>query len=413
MEKEKIIEAVKASIATTPDSTTVKRNGLRERNAKVAKSRLWDSEEVRKMREGMKAKFGIDIFSESEFPVREPNFSWRALRAKLEEADSSSAFSQFLRAGVQNITAAAYEAVEPSYQDWVTTVASSRDTELYAPNHGIAFPRQVGEQTKYPEVGAAALDIKLKNYKFGSMYPVTHELLEDDQTGSFARQASMLGEYMKLLTEVWVYGKLASVSGMQYQDLAIPKSETQPSTEANYPWASSAAPLIGGGVTKPTSYGALLQANVQAGVIALMNQKNLQGIKMQVNPTRLLISPQYKFDAHVLLHSAYYPSGAAAAGGVGGAFALNPMQGILDITVSRYMFDNSGSANATSKAWYIVDDSKPWFILQLREALSITQENPMSGQSFELDVARFKARSRMNADFIDPRFAWQGSDGSV
>jgi actin-related protein len=407
----KLTEALKAAIDSGSEvSTNTKGSSLRETNQKRMKHVLYQSEEVKALRETMQRKFGFDMFDNKAFPVQEWNFSWKKLRQKLEEADSGSTFVQFLRAGIQNITSAMYESVQTSYEDWVTVVPSARDTELYAPNHGVAFPRQIPEQTKYPEVGAAALDIKLRNYKYGSVYSVTHELIEDDQTGSFQRQAGMLGEYLRLLCEVLVYGKLASVANMQYIDFQIPQSETQPSYETPYPWSTA---LRGGGANRPSAYGTLTQANIQEGIIALMNQKNLQGIKMQVSPTRLLISPKNKFDAYVLLNSAYYPSGAAAAGAVGGAFAVNPLKSILDITVSRFMFDHLGSASGNSKAWYIVDDSKPWFVLQQREAIAVVQENPQSGRSFDEDVIRFKARSRQNADHLDPRFAWQGNDGSV
>ena len=385
---------------------------LRERNEAVIKKAVNENKEMKKYREGFKARFGIDPIDGDKFPVNKPGFSWSKLQEKLalKEADSSSAFTHFLRAGIQSITNAMYEATPTTFEDWVTVVQSSKDTELYAPNHGVAFPRQVGPSEKYPEVGAAALDIQLKNYKFGAIYALEKELLEDDQTGSFQRQAGFLGEYMKILAEVLCYGKLASVSGMKYIDYSIPVSETKPSGESVYPWSTA---LIGGGATKPASYGALTQANVQSGIVGLINQKNLQGIKMLVQPNRLLLGPATSFDASVLMHSAYYPSGAAAAGNVGGAFAINPIKGLLDITVSRFIFKNDGTVSGDSKAWYIVDDSKPWFVLQIREAVSVEQEATNAGTSFEVDQIRFKGKTRMNADHIDPRFAWIGNDGSV
>lgn len=384
---------------------------LKENNKKVIAKVLLESEEIRKMRTEMKRTAGFDPLTEKEkFPVQESSFSWKKLQHKLAEADSSSTFTQFLRAGIQAITNAMYESVDTTHEDWVHVVQSSKDTELYAPNHGVAFPRQVGPSEKYPEVGAAALDIQLKNLKFGAIFALEKELLDDDQTGSFARQAGMLGEYMKLLSEVLCYGKLASVAGMKYIDYSIPVSETKPSYETNYPWSQS---FRGGGANRPATYGVVNQGNIQNGITALMNQKNLQGIKMMVRPNRLIIGPQSQFDAAVLLNSAYYPSGAATSGNVGGAFAINPIKGLLDTTVSRFIFKNDGTVDGTSKAWYIVDDSKPWFVLQVREAVSVEQEAVNAGQAFELDVYRFKARSRMNADFLDPRFAWQGNDGSV
>jgi phage major head subunit gpT-like protein len=385
---------------------------LRERNLKVIEKQLIESEEVKKLRDSLMRRFGVDPVTDTvQFPFAEGKVSLRSLEAKLEEADSASAFTQFLRAGIQQITAGMYKAVDTTWQDWAVAVPSSKDTELYAPNHGVAFPREVGQNEIYPEVGAAALDLELKNKKFGNIYGVTVELANDDQTGTFMQQASLLGEYAALLVEVYAYGKLASVANMKYLDLTIPVSETKPSYESAYPWSTA---LRGGGATRPSSFGALIQANVQNGMVALMNQKNLQGIKMQVAPGRLVVGSAYRFDAGVLLNSSFYPSGAASAGVVGGAFAVNMLKGILDLTVSRYVFANDGTVDGTSKAWYLMDSTgKPWFIVQQREPVAVVQEAPNSGANFDRDIVRFKASTRFNCDHIDPRFAWQGSDGSV
>src|SRR6267143_405908 len=387
-------------------ATRSQSNPIRERNRRVQKRLMTECEDVKEFREGMKRRYGFDPITDSKrFPVLMESFSWKKFRqelgSKLREADSSSAFTQFLRAGIQNITANMYEITQGSHDDWVTTVGSTRAEEPYAPMHGVAFPRQVGPQVPYPEVGAAALDLKLKNYKYGSIYGVEKELLEDDQTGQFQRQAGMLGEYLKVLTEVLVMGKLASVTGgCTYAGYTVPVSETKPSNEATYPWSTT---LSGGGKNRPTAFGVMTQTNIQNGFIGLMAQMNLQGLFMQVAPSRILISPFYVFDLAVLLNSAYYPSGAAAAGSTGGAFAINPLKGIADSTVSRYMFDNAGAITGSSKAWYMMDDAKPWFILQQRTPVAVEQENPQSGESFQRDIYRFKAYSRQNADFIDPR----------
>lgn len=394
-----------------PTSTEI----LRERNQKVVKKHLIENEMVKTMRESMKRRYGSDPVTDLEkFPIREGRFSWKkleeSLRNKLSEADTSSAFTQFLRAGLQQVTNGMYEATPVTYTDWVTVVPSNKAVEIYAPNQGIAFPRQVGSSEQYPEVGAAALDLELRNNKYGTIYALEKELLNDDQSGTFAQQQGMLGEYLAILAEVLCYGKLASVANMKYLDYSIPVSETKPSYETNYPYSQA---FRGGGKNRPASYAVLNQANVQAGIIGLMNQKNLQGIKMLVQPKTLVISPQYNFDASVLLNSAYYPSGAAAAGSVGGAFAVNMLKGILDLTVSRFVFKSDGTVNGDSTAWYIMDNTKPFFVLQQREPVAVEMENPNSGESFNRDIVRYKGSSRMNADFLDPRFVWQGNDGSV
>lgn len=413
MDKENQVKEFEAYLEKRASS-----NPLRERNRKVLEKHAYENEETRSMRESMKRKFGIDPITDTEkFPVMKESFSWKRFRGQLEEklreADASSAFSQFLVAGLlQNINGM-YQLAKVTYTDWVTVASTNLVETPIAPLQGVSFPREVGAQAPYPEVGAAALSLKIRAKKYGSMYSIERELLEDDQSGQFKLQSGMLGEYLQLLSEVLCYGKLQSVANMSYAGFDVPVSETKPSYESNYPWTSSAAPFVGGGYNQPTSFGALTQSNVQAGIIALMEQKNLLGINMMVNPSRILISPYYRFDLAILLNSAYYPSGAAASGSVGGAFAINPLQGLADATVTRFMPDQNGVFAAASKSWFIVDATKPWFQMLTKVPVAVEQENPMSGESFNRDIYRFKAYTRMNADFVDPRFAWRGSDGSV
>lgn len=393
-------------------------NELRERNRRVLAKHCLENKETKGFREGMKRKFGIDPMVETDkFPSMKEGFCWKKFRGQLDEqlkeADSETAFRQFLVAGLLQNVIGMYQTAKVSYQDWVTVTPTNLVETPIAPLHGIQFPKEVGSQSPYSEVAAAALDLKIRARKYGSVYAIERELLEDDQSGQFKMQSGMLGEYLQLLTEVLVYGKLQSVANMSYAGFDVPVSETQPSYESNWPWTSSAAPFRGGGFNQPTSFGALTQSNVQNGLNALMQQKNLLGIVMMVNPNRILISPYYRFDLAILLNSSYYPSGAAAAGSVGGAFAINPLQGLADATVSRFMPDQNGAFANNSKAWFIVDSTKPWAQVLVKEPVAVEQENPQSGESFARDIYRFKARTRMNFDIIDPRFAWRGSNGSV
>lgn len=393
------------------------RRNSAEQNKKVLERAAWNTDYFKKMREGIKRRHGIDLTDKKalveggRFPVLADGFSFKALESKLMEADASTSFTPLLRAGVQTLVNDMYHTIPTTFEEWAHVETSDKDEELYAPLQGIGFPQEVGKQEKYPESGAMGLDIKLKNRKYGELYPVEMELLMNDQTGQVKNQVALLAEYAKVVVEVIVYAKLASVSGgCSYAGLNVSASETAPSYESGYPWSTS---LKGGGATKPSSFGAFSGANFQNALLALGGQMNLLGLKMAVQPNRLICGLAHKFDAATILNSAFYPSGAAAAGAVGGAFAKNVLQGITELTVSPYMFDNSGVIPAQSKAWYVVDDRRPWFIVQMREPASVIQENPEAGESFERDVVRHKLRIQCNADFIDPRFAYQGSDGSV
>lgn len=384
--------------------------GSKEQNRDALKRAMWKSDEEAALRESIKRDLNVDIADAKQFPVTDPGFSWKAAKAKLREAESATTQVQLLRAGIQAAVNSLYETVDTTYGDWAHTLTSTKMEELYAPLQGISFPQMIAEGEVYPEApGMAGLDIKLRNKKAGQLFAVSKELLDDDQTGQVLKMSSLMGEYCAQLVEVWSYGKLASVANMSYGGVSIPVSETKPADEATYPWSTG---LVGGGKTRPAAYGALTQGSIQAGMVALMNQLNLLGLKMSVKPNRLIISPHYRFDSAVLANSAYYPTGATA-GQTGGAFSINPLQGLFDITTSRFVFDQNGSVNADSKAWYLLDDSKPAFVVQMRTPCEVSVENPQSGRSFDSDTIRFKATTRFNCDFIDPRFFWRGSDGSV
>lgn len=392
---------------------------LRETNQKAFEKIVKGAPEHKGMLENMKRRFGIDLNDTKKFPIAEAGFNWMRAKqniqesSRLREADTESIFTQFLRAGVNVLATNKYISQDETYSDWVRVVPSKRAFELYAPYHGVGFPRQVGPTQIYPETAAAALDLQLKNYKFGDIYSVQKELIEDDQTGQFSRGAEMLGSYLKTLTEVWVYGKLASVANMQYADLVIPTSETKPSDEANYPYTTSAAPFKGGGYNRPTSFTIVTKDALQNARNALVNQKNLLGLKMGLNPDTLILGNSQIFDARVLLTSTWYPVGSGAAGVTGNSLAENPIKNLYSIVESRFVAKNDGTFNGDSKAWYVLDKNFPAFVLQLRNGPEVVQEAPNAGESFNRDILRWRADVRLNADFIDPRGIWQGNNGSV
>lgn len=388
-----------------------------EQNRQVMKDALLNNKEIVRFQESFKRQFGFDYMDEKEFPVLDRRFSWAKALEKMEmrEAESAANNVQLLRAGIQAAVNASYQTVPTTWERWGHAIQSTRDTELYAPLHGITFPGEVGRQEKYPESSALGLDIKLRNRKYGSIFPVENELLADDQTGQFQKQAGLLGEYLKQVLEVLAYAKLSSsTSEMRYSNLVVPSSETKPTDEANYPYAQSSAPFVGGGYNRPATFELLTQSSIQKAFQALMVQKNKLGLRLLVAPDHIVCGPRYQFDVKTILNSSYYPTGATP-GAVGGAFSINPLEGLADVTISRFIFQRDTGAldDGTATPWWLMDSKKPWFVVQIRQGALVEQEAPNAGESFERDLSRFKGNTRANADFIDPRFVWLGNDGSV
>lgn len=378
-------------------------------------------ETVTEIREHFKRRHKLDITDEKAFPINDRNFSYReaakklAANDKFREADTTTLLPQLLRAGVQQLALRGYQTMETSFERWVTTVPSKLKEELYAPSHGPAFPREVGERVKYPTVGIAALDLKLPNRKYGSIYEVSKELVKYDQTGQIIEGSTLLGQYLKILQEVLCYAKLASVANMVYAQFTPPASETKPSYETAYPWAPSATPLKGGGVTRPTSFGVLTSLNIQAGITALRRQKNLQGLIMPIVVDQLIVGSNNEFNAKLIANSAFYPQNVSGVADKGtGAFGINVLQGAFDIVMTQFMFKNDGTCLGDSLAWYLTSSKAGGkFVMQIAEAVAVEQEAINSGTSFEEDTYRYKGSMMGNADFVDPRWFWQGNDGSV
>jgi hypothetical protein len=400
-----------------------------ERNKKVLKTVAYGGmfqgkqygKEALAYRESFKKAWGIDPYDPAMLKegfnfakAHAKMMSFRESRAGFREAEVTTGWTQLLRAGIQNVANDMYHAHPVSFDQWVTVVPSDKDTELYDPLHTVGFPNEIPQGGLYGEVSTAGLDIKLRNKKYGSMFAVSVELSDDDQTGQINKKATQISEYLKVLTEVLVMGKLLSPSGgSTYSGFKIPVSETKPSTEANYPWTAASAPFVGGGFNRPASYTLVNYAGITAGIQQLMGQKDLLGNIISVGPTHLIHSPQRLVDVAAILHSTYYPAGAQSAGVTGGAFSENQLKGIVAPICTPYMPKSNGTFAATAETWFLVDAKKPAFIVQQREGISLVAEAPNSGQGFERDIQRYKCKMRQNADFIDPRFMWLGNDGSV
>ncbi len=397
---------------------------LRERNAKVVKNVILNAQSVKgddgqfhagkQYREAFKKQWGIDPYDPA---MLKEGFNWDKAAEKMaafRESEVSTAWNQLMRAGVNNVANNAYQNYATTHDAWVTTSPSNKREELYAPLHSVGFPSEVAEGGLFPEVTTAGLDLSILNKKYGSLFAVSMEAASDDLTGQLVQKANLMGEYLKMLTEVLVMAKLLSpAGGTNYGPLFVPVSETKPSYEANYPWTTSAAPFVGGGFNRPASYGIINDANIKAGLQYLMGQKDLLGNFMMVSPSHILHSPKRVYDINTILNSEWYPAGAQSAGVTGGAFSRNQLKGVLDPLNVRYMPKVGGVIDANSETWFLVDASKPAFVFQMREGISVIAEAPNSGEGFSRQIQRFRAHMRGNADFIDPRFMWLGNDGSA
>jgi hypothetical protein len=360
--------------------------------------------------ESVREIYGVDLSDKERFDFGSPGFSWKGFREsayqaakRLRETNSEGVFSALLRAGINNIANSWYKLVETNHEQICAMTTSTHAVEPYPAVHRGAVPRMVPRGTQFPEVKIAGpLDIQLQNNKYGAISGLEKELFDDDQSGVIQQRVQDIGPNMAILEDAWAFQRFIGTAGSYAGDV-IPASETYTTV-----WSTS---LSGGGANKPGSYGAFTPANVQAADKALMDQLDLLGNKMLVNVTTLLVGTSNKFSAMTLLNSNWYPTttsikvggGSGADSTIGTTYADNVLKGLYNLVISRFM---------PTKAWAIGEAGKG-LVFQMREGLSVIQENPASGPAFSQDEFRFRAKARWAVDWVDPRFWYLGNDGSI
>jgi len=324
------------------------------------------------LREAITKKSGID----PETKIDWDGVSVKTLRdnaeAELLEANAPSTNGQLFRYGIQKFMFDAYKEVPTIYEDLVRIVPSKNRQEWYAPLYGAEIPADVGVGEKFGDSRIKGLDTVVINKKVGRLLSIEREMFDDDQTGQVMDRASRLGQRMKYKEEKDV---ITAIEGATYS-----------TTIGNRP---------SGYTTTPT------QALVEAGDIALFDMKDPLGNNMLVVPSLVLCGSSNKFNFAKLLNSSLQPSvPLSSAGATGYTMAVNPLQGLYGLKVSRFM--------AIATNWLMLE-AKTSVVFQDRDALEIVQENPLSGDSFSQDIYKWRIRRRYQVKVIESRYIYAGS----
>lgn len=295
----------------------------------------------------------------------------------LREANVSSSLGQLMRYGVQQFMFDSYRDVNTVYQDVVQMIASGNRQEWYAPLYGAELPLDVAPGGNYEDSRIQGLDTVLVNKKVGRILSVQKELFDDDQTGQIGQRASKLGKRVRYKEEFDVMAALRA---------------------ATYSTAIGNA---------PASNTTLSQKALEDADIALQQIRDPLGNRMAVEPSLLLVSTADKFNAAKLLNSTLQPSipgsasetiGSAASGQTGWTMTTNALQGLYDLRVSRFL---------ASSDWFLMEP-KTSIVFQERAPLSVVQEDPNSGKSFENDIFRWKVSRRYATTVLESRYIYAG-----
>lgn len=363
--------------------------------------------------------YGLDLSDKKKFDLSNPRFRIGSFReavfqmvreGRTRETEPMSAFSALFRALVNNLANNWYDLTPTVYEDIVAVMPSEHAVEPYAPMHRGGMPRRVAPSVPISEVKTGQpFDIQIMNAKFSAITSVPLELIKWDQTGQIRQRVMDIGPNMAQYEDAYAAQRFIGSAGTFAGD-AIPASATKPSQETSSTWPWSTA-FLGGGANKPSSYGTFSQDTIQFLDNLLMQQKDGNGNRLVVTPDTIFAGTGLRFPVATLMNSDFYPvTSSEKVGGTGGGdtgvgttYAANVMKGMYRPVFSRYL---------PQKAWGIGQAHKG-MIQQVASGLTVVQENPMSGKSFDQDEYRFKAEKFFEMDWLDPRFWALGNDGSV
>jgi hypothetical protein len=364
---------------------------------------------VDRIKKSLRESYGIDLDAKGRngnpiFNFNDPLFSFKRMREnavnasfRLKERNTASTLGALTRAGVLNIANDKYLLHPTLYDKIMEFTTSNKLAEFYSPLHRATNIRRVAPGDKFPEVSVEGLDVMIENGKFGAMFSVTREMIDDDQTSQIQKKAGELGENAALYLDYYALTRFLGKSGVVYGD-AVSMSKT-------YPGGVFKTALTGGGRNRPDTFVRFSESALESAFQMALAQKDLQGNPIAITADALIVSKTDIHAARVMTESDLWPSaqGSKAAGVPGGMASKNPYKGIYEVDFSVFVPDY---------AWQ-VGKKGAGIVFQQRDPLEVTQEAPNSGDAFEVDAYRHRVRTRFECDWIDPRFWIQMNDGTV
>jgi hypothetical protein len=325
----------------------------------------------------------------------DPHFSFARLReaaervAELTEANVESSYGYLLRGAVQEFANEAYTDHPTVYQSLVTSIDSTKLTEVYGGLYRSSMPEETDAGEEFKESNFKGFEREIRNRKFGRIEKFERELFDDDQTGQVRRRAGDMGEGYKTFEEIYVLSRLFNLARTE---------EGVDVTLSSYGSGTVFSTAIG---NRPSSYARFTQAKLEAAHVSLRAITDPVGRKFVVTPRVLVAGIHDELEVARVLGSPMMANDTSSAGSL--ALRVNPMAGRYTPVTSPFVEDY---------AWGI-GDPKKGLVFQRRDPIEIQQELPGTGSSFKQEIYAFRIRSRWECDWVEPRFFFVGNDGTV
>lgn len=359
-------------------------------------SERWRNAERNRFRE----RFGWDPKPQTDKPGFNLLEAKKQLREryKLNEAVTETqlfALTTFML--VDNIVGA-YQLKPVIYRKLAKIVQSrTLDSNFFPLQRGdIPLPVAEGEET--PESSLGGNLTRIRNYKFARTIPISEEMEQDDQTGQVLDMANILGEGMAYAEEQWwIINLLSQYVAAQIRSAGgiIPPM-----------CVAGQAPSGYGGPT--CTAGAVSQVNIENLFTAAEFVTDIEGNFALVVPNAGLFSSGDKIAVKKIMQSVYNPSTpSASANVVGGIFSENVLKGEFEMYFTPFII-RARAGIASGNPWGLGEAGKIG-AFQDRTPLTVIQEVPNAGQSFDRDLRRTKAKRRFGAGVVLPEFFLVGN----
>ena len=414
--------------------TTAGKRGqvLREANRKFEERQRTSN--VESMRSELKAMTGLDIMSDKfkesgMLDIFAPDFSLRKCVesivrgcGKMREANVAGTVQQFLRAGIQLGINGMYEKVETTFDGMYQSLPSRKAVELYTAAFRSAFPELKGFGEEPNQAQISGMDIQVPNRQVAKkLLTIGKDLVMFDQTNQVQQQAQQIAENFPIFSDSIAAGRFLSNSPtgsyavLDANGNAVAASATG-SQAGETTWPFNSAFTQGGGQNRLGTYtAASYQTIIQ--LRALGRQiKDPLGHKMMVNYDTIFCGVGLTDGFETMLKSMSFPANAPISS-VTSAFAAGTSTG-LGVAAQGVHNVLAGKYNLVDSIWfpstaYGLAQAGKGFIKQVVQPVKVSVENPMSGASFLLGASRYLIDEIYTYEWLEPRFAALGSEGSV
>lgn len=290
-----------------------------------------------------------------------------------------SNFGDLLEPGFRKIYNDAFEEEPMTFEKIMKVEDSSKQDEKYSGVTGFGLFTQTGEggQVNY-EDPIQMYDVVLTHVKYTKGFKVSEELMEDDQYNVIKTKPAQLARAARRTVETINANILNRAFNSSYAD----GGDGQELCSTVHPRSDGGSSQSNASATGVT----LTDQNLETAIIAMREQLDDKGMRIQVMPDTLVTTINNEKEANILVNS-------------------NMRSGTADNDINVY----KGKFNVVAWEYLTVNDTL-WFLLDKSQAqlLWLWRRRPQLKQdtAFDTEMALFKSSFRGVAGWTDWRGVW-------